>query len=240
MTHSSKPSTYPYARFIPREEIEEATSWRFDNVDGSPHPEDLDGKVDKGSSAEAIAADMEALRRQSLEEGFARGHAAGCDETRAAIEEPTRQATANAVRRFDAALATMQQQLAQAQVDMGQAVLEMAVELARQVVRRELSIDPKAIEPVVKEALDALMSDTLPVTVRLNPEDFAALEPSWAHQPDSQAPRFVPDVSITPGGCRVEAPGTGIDATLQKRWQRAIANLGLSSTWEPSHGQHAD
>lgn len=240
MTHSSKPSTYPYARFIPREEIEEATSWRFDNVDGSPHPEDLEVEADKGPSAEAIAADMEALRRQSLEEGFAQGHAAGCDETRAALEEPTRQATADAVRRFDAALATMQLQLAQAQVDMGQAVLEMAVELARQVVRRELSIDPKAIEPVVKEALEALVSDTLPVTVRLNPEDFAALESSWAHQPNPQVPRFVPDVSITPGGCRVEAPGTGVDATLQKRWQRAIANLGLSSTWEPLHGQQAD
>ncbi len=232
MTHSSKPSTYPYARFIPHEEIVEATSWRFDNVDGSPHPEDVVAEVEQGPSPEAIAADMEALRRQSLEEGFAQGHAAGCEETRSALEEPTRQATADAVRRFDAALATMQQQLSQAQVEMGHTVLEMAVELARQVVRRELSIDPKAIEPVVKEALEALVSDTLPVTVRLNPDDFAALESGWTATPGPGAPRFVADASITAGGCLVESAGGGVNATLEQRWQRSIANLGLNSVWE--------
>jgi len=195
----------------------------------------LAAEAEKGPTPEAIAADMEALRRQSLEEGFAQGHAAGCEETRAALEEPTRQATADAVNRFDAALATMRQQLAQAQVEMGQAILEMACELARQVVRRELTIDPKAIEPVLKEALQALVTDTLPVTVRLNPDDFAALEAGWTKMPEAGAPRFVPDGNITPGGCLVEAPGTGVDATLEKRWQRAIANLGLNSTWETAH-----
>lgn len=241
MTHSSKASTYPYARFIPREEIGNVASWRFDNVDGSPHPEDLAAQAAEAavaamdSAPEVIAVDPEALRRQSWEDGFAQGHATGCEESRAALEAPARQATAEAVQRFDDVLATMRQQLAQAQVEMGHTLLQMASELARQVVRRELKIDPKSIEPILKDALKALVTDTLPVTVRLNPDDFAALAPGWTTPPEPTAPRFMPDASITPGGCLVEAPGTTVNATLEKRWQRAIANLGLSSTWETSH-----
>ena len=243
MTHSSKPSSYPYARFIPREEIQAVVSWRFDNVDGSPHEDELPPEpevpVAPAPTPEAIAADMEALHRQSMEEGFAQGHAVGCEETRQALAEPTRLALQDTTRRLDEVLAHMRQQLADAQVQMGQAVLEMACELARQVVRRELTTDPKAIEPVLKDALQALTTDTLPATVLLNPDDFAALESGWTSEPGPGTPRFVPDASITPGGCLVQAPGTSVDATLEKRWQRAIANLGLDSTWTTAH-DHTD
>ena len=70
MTHSSKPSSYPYARFIPHEEIVEATSWRFDNVDGSPHQEDLEAEAAKGPSPEAIAADIKRRYEAPLMEIF--------------------------------------------------------------------------------------------------------------------------------------------------------------------------
>ncbi len=133
MTHSSKSST-AYARFIPREEIEAVSTWRFDNVDGTPHPEDIAAAAAeekaqeeaRGPSPEAIAADMESLRRQSLEDGYAQGHAAGCEETRAALAEPTRLATEAATRRFDEVLAELREQLAHTQVHLAQAVLEMA------------------------------------------------------------------------------------------------------------------
>lgn len=233
MTHSSKSST-AYARFIPREEIEVVSTWRFDNVDGTPHPEDVEVPPPEppGPTPEAIAADMEALRRQAHEEGYAEGHAVGCAETRLALEEPMRQAAESATRRFDEVLGHMREELAKTQVLMAQAVLDMACELARQVVRRELALDPKSIEPVVKDAVNALVTDSLPVTVRLHPDDLAALEAGWTEPPAPNAHRFVADASITPGGCVVEAPGTGVNATLEQRWQRVIANLGLDSAWE--------
>jgi flagellar assembly protein FliH len=238
MTPSSKSPSYPYSRFIPREEIEVVASWRFDNVDGSPHADEAQGAAAANASApsvaepEPIAVDIDALCRQARSEGFEEGHAAGCAATRVALEVPARQAAAEAVQRFDTALATMRAQLAHAQVDMAHTVLEMACALAQQVVRRELATDPKAIEPVVRDALQALVTDTLPVTVRVHPDDFAALESGWMQPPEPGSPQFVADTAITPGGCRVEAPGSSVDATLEKRWQRAIANLGLDSAWE--------
>jgi flagellar assembly protein FliH len=43
---------------------------------------------------------------------------------------------------------------------------------------------------------------------------------------------LVADASVKPGGCVVAASGTVVDGTLDTRWRRAVANLGLASPWE--------
>ncbi|MDO9160162.1 MAG: FliH/SctL family protein, partial [Burkholderiaceae bacterium] len=103
---------------------------------------------------------------------------------------------------------------------------------ARQVVRRELNTAPQSLQPLVDEAIAALATDSQPVTVRLHPDDYAALEAGWIHLPESGAPRFVADESITPGGCLVQYKGNEVDATIEQRWAKAAANLGLSSAWD--------
>jgi flagellar assembly protein FliH len=233
---SNKPapkSTSPYSRFIPREEIDAVAAWRFANVDGSPHADEV--PKEKIPTPEAIQADMEGIRREALAEGFAQGHAAGCEETQQALQVPVLRAAQEATRRYDDILKVMREQLTSAQEQMAQDVLLMATELARQVIRRELAIDPQAIQPVLNEALGMLVTDTHPTTVRLHPDDFAQLEAGWTAAPDPNAPRFIADASITCGGCLVEAPGSAVDATVEKRWMKAVANLGLPSLWESGH-----
>ncbi len=227
MTHSSKSA---YSRFIPSEEIDAVAAWRFADVDGSPHPDDV--VVPEAPTPEAIAADVDALRKQSYEEGYGDGHEAGCDETKAALQEPAKAAALAATQRLDALLADMGQRLAAIQEDMAQSVLTMACDLARQVVRRELSIDPEFVKPVVAEAVGLLVADAQAVTVRLHPDDFSALEAGWTTPPEPGSPRYVADPTLTQGGCRVETPGNVVDATLEKRWSRAVANLGIDSAWE--------
>ncbi|MDP3425583.1 MAG: flagellar assembly protein FliH [Burkholderiaceae bacterium] len=233
MTHSSKSTAY--ARFIPREEIEQVSAWRFANVDGSPDPTDIP-EPPPPPSPEAIAADMEAVRQEAraagYAEGHADGHAAASQEVRDALAEPMRLATEQAVQRFETMLRTMGEQLHQLQERMAQTVLLMGCDLARQVVRRELNTAPQSLQPLVDEAIAALATDSQPVTVRLHPDDYAALEAGWIHLPESGAPRFVADESITPGGCLVQSKGNEVDATIEQRWAKAAANLGLSSAWD--------
>lgn len=235
----SSKSSSPYSRFIPREEIEAVSTWRFDNVDGSPHPEDVaaaeaQAQAEAAAAAvspEAIAANMEALRRQSVQEGFEQGHAAGCAETRAALEETTRLANEAANRRFEEALRALQQDWTHTQQHLAQAVLDMACALARQVVRRELQTDTASLLPVVQDAVAALVADAPSPTVRLHPDDLAALGNLAETLPGPQPIRCVADPSLTPGGCVVDAGGTEVDATLEKRWLRVINNLGLNTPW---------
>jgi flagellar assembly protein FliH len=36
----------------------------------------------------------------------------------------------------------------------------------------------------------------------------------------------------------VEAAGTVVDGTVEKRWQRAVASLGLEASWEDANDIH--
>jgi flagellar assembly protein FliH len=42
---------------------------------------------------------------------------------------------------------------------------------------------------------------------------------------------LVADPSISSGGCLIESNDTIVDGTIEKRWSRTIASLGLHSVW---------
>ena len=42
------------------------------------------------------------------------------------------------------------------------------------------------------------------------------------------------DPAITPGGCVLESRTNSVDATVEKRWLRAIGNLGLNTPFDPA------
>ncbi|MCY1358670.1 Flagellar assembly protein FliH [compost metagenome] len=102
-------------------------------------------------------------------------------------------------------------------------------------VRQELQCNPQHLRPVISEALAQLVDDGLPATVRMNPGDLALMKGALLENLGPSAPDFVADNNISAGGCLVESASTGVDASIEKRWLRAIANLGLSSPWNPEN-----
>jgi flagellar assembly protein FliH len=68
--------------------------------------------------------------------------------------------------------------------------------------------------------------------VKLNPQDFEALEDRVKAEFLNLSLTLVADASLTRGGCLIESAGTVVDGTVEKRWKRAVASLGLSSAWE--------
>ncbi|HRK37725.1 MAG TPA: FliH/SctL family protein [Burkholderiaceae bacterium] len=234
MTKWSKTSAY--SRFIPSEEIDAVAEWRFDNVDGTPHVVQVEPQLPPGPTPEEVAEQVATAREQAYAEGYAEGHAQGLAEgsqaTRDELAEPMRLATEANKQRIDAVLDSLRVQLEATQDQMAQAVLHMAVNLARQVIRRELALDPLSVQPVVREAMALLHADNAPVSVRLNPEDIATIKEAIESYSKSDGVKYISDSSITPGGCMVDTAGAGVDATVETRWARAVANLGLSTAWE--------
>ena len=110
-------------------------------------------------------------------------------------------------------------------------LLQLATDVARQVVRQELRCNPQALQPVVAEALDMLGAETKPALVRLNPEDFKHLEVHLRTALPNPKVEWLADPSVAQGGCVVESQGAQVDGSLERRWQRAVAALGLVSTW---------
>ena len=62
---------------------------------------------------------------------------------------------------------------------------------------------------------------------RLNPQDMGMLQESLQVMFAGSAMNLIADVSIQPGGCKVESAGAVIDGSLSKRWERAVSALGL-------------
>jgi flagellar assembly protein FliH len=100
-----------------------------------------------------------------------------------------------------------------------QQMVQLAMAVARRVVRREISIDPDLLIAMARVALDRL-GESAQVTVRLSPEDFQATTAVRAAQWTGTNVTVVADARIGRGGCLVESDfGTmnaGADAQIQE------------------------
>lgn len=233
MKASSKSSSH--TRFIPREEIDGCSAWRFSAMDGS---EDAPAVVTETSEPVIDGLSAEALneiREQAHAEGYALGHAAGGQEVRDALEATVRKTAEETAVRMAQLLHNTREHLQKSEEQISRHILDLACDLARQVVRQELQCNTQHLKPVITEALAQLVDDGLPATVRMNPGDLALMKGALLENLGPSAPDFVADNNISPGGCLVESASTGVDASIEKRWLRAIANLGLDVPWNPEN-----
>ena len=243
-TPSSKARAY--SRFIPREDVGEFTPWRFAAVDGSdallPKPSAVAATVvdpEAEAAALALEAAKEVARQQQYQQERDDAYAHGVDKGRedAAMEWQQRMddyiagAGQEMAQRLDAVVQTLGASLEGMRQHMAQDVLQLASDLARQVVRQELRTNTTVLQPVVTEALDMLIADGRPATVRLNPADHAAVSAALRENFTDTPVQWLADAQVPEGGCLVESGGTVVDGTLEKRWQRAIISLGLESAW---------
>jgi len=218
-----------YSRFIPGEEIDAVEQWNFAAVDTASLLLAAQVKV-RDEAAEEFK--QEACRQEGYAEGFAQGRAKATVEAQRQMADFIANQGRDAAREFARLFATVQAQLVEAEQVMAQGTLELACELARQVLRRELSVDPKAVQSVIREALGLLVADTKSAVVRLHPLDLKVLEEVIRTEFSSLSLTLLADPTLTRGGCLIESAGTVVDGTLEKRWMRAVASLGLESSWE--------
>jgi flagellar assembly protein FliH len=227
-TASSK--SRAYTRFIPAEEIGQFAQWDFGAVD------------EKARRAAQLAAAQEdpSLRvkyDEGYDQGFTEGHLQGTvqaqEEAQRQMQDYLAQQGRETAQRLAALTIALEERLAEAEQRIAQGVLEMACALARQVVRQELTANPNALQPVVREALGILIADGRSAVVRLNPADMDVVQQPLAEEFSTLALTWMGDASVPPGGCLVESAGAVVDGSLEKRWHRAIANLGLQAPWEP-------
>ncbi len=110
-------------------------------------------------------------------------------------------------------------------------LLELALDIARQVVAGELAAHPERILEVVNLALKQMVESTREARLLLNPEDAALVRPHLEQVLDKARLRVVEDVRIVRGGCLIETPHGDIDATLPARWRQVVQVLGSSRDW---------
>ena len=221
-----------HSSFIPAEQIGDASSWAFDPVDQAALK--CAAKVKAQAEAEDRARD-DSARQSGFADGYAQGHAQATLEGQRQIQQYMDTQGQAAAQRLLGLLKSAQDRVEQSQQAMAKGVLELACELARQVLRRELTTNPNALQPVVREALGMLTVDCKMAAVRMHPVDLDVFAEDLVREFPNLGLTLVPDASVTAGGCLVEAAGTVVDGTVQRRWHKAVASLGLESSWEQDH-----
>lgn len=236
MTASSKPpaKSSPHSRFIPREEIDAVAAWSFSSMDaGQTVPAPLAEPEPEPQPSIDLDLMLQEARQQAYAEGFQHGHDAGSQETRDALEAVIRRSAEETAVRMGQLLHSMGDQLIAAEQHIARQILELSCDIARQVVRQELKVNTRHLRAVIGEALEQMVEDGLPATVRMNPEDLALMKGALLETLGENAPELVADPDISAGGCLIQSPSAVVDATIEKRWARAVGNLGLSLDWNP-------
>ncbi|MFA5702029.1 MAG: flagellar assembly protein FliH [Advenella sp.] len=155
-------------------------------------------------------------------EGYDAGYERGYNEGLAAAAE----LTASHQARLLALAEQAQQQYANLDASMGQALIELATTIARHVIGQELKQHPEHLIPLVRQAITQPPGINQAMAVQLNPEDYALIEKS-GQLPLPEHIRLKADPNIEPGGWYVQTAYGEIDATLQTRWAQVLASLGL-------------
>jgi flagellar assembly protein FliH len=154
--------------------------------------------------AETIAA-AEKQSRQAFEAGQRAGEAAA----RKALEGETRAALDRLAATIADVAATRPEILRRAESD----TVRLAIEIARRVLHRELTVDPNALAALTRAALDKLQSQEI-CRVRVHPAQEKQVRASLAETGRGQAIEVIADPSQPLGGILFDIARGTLDASL--------------------------
>jgi flagellar assembly protein FliH len=161
---------------------------------------------------------LAAVERDAFAKGFAQGERAG-------LEAAAKRGDAM-LRRLTQTLDEMTQLRAQMIRDTEQQMVSLALAVARRIIHREVSLDRDLLIAIARVALDRL-GDGAQVSVRLNPDDYAATDAARSTEWEGTHVSVAPDPRVPRGGCRIESDFGAIDAGVDAQIQElAHALLG--------------
>lgn len=182
-----------------------------------PEPEPIAEPVDPVQWP--TAEDIENIHRQAFEEGYNSGLQEG--RAQAAGELGRIRAIADnffvSNEGLDLAIADQ--------------LVDVAIELARQVMRGSLAAHPEQIIHVVREAIAEIPGTPHHPRIVLNPADAQLVKELLEAEIAAGQWRIFEDEQMALGGCRIETANSEIDASLTNRWSRVVAALGRNHDW---------
>jgi len=236
---SSKPRPVPppadggrsnaYARFIPREELSSFAAWNPGDLAGGPVPQ---SNVQRGSTDEPAKPDLVAQQAAALQAARQAGYQDGYRDGLVALDGFKQSYAKQATAQVGTLVASLGDELDGLQQDMACTLAISATQLARQIVRSELVTRPELVAQVAQEALDTLLLSARHITLRVHPDDHALVVQGAAEVIAARGARLLGDAGMARGGCLVESDIGVIDASLDARWRRAAASLGIDEGWD--------
>jgi flagellar assembly protein FliH len=238
------------SNYIPKENLRAYTRWQADDF-GAPPISPPAPKNDATPKAEATspaspaeaeivpveqvalptAEDLERIHEEARQGGYQAGYDAGYPVGHAEGRQAGLAEAEMRMAEIHALCQGLNEALQQFDQAMAESVLACALEVAGQLTRTVIRVQPEILLPTIREALAALPMHHGPVTLLVAPSEAAMarahLETSFAQD----GWKIQEDADITPGGCRLRAGSSEVDATLETRWRRVLEAIGVTAEW---------
>ncbi|CAB3778502.1 flagellar assembly protein FliH [Pararobbsia alpina] len=225
-------------QIISKERLTAYQRWEMASFDPPPppppepvvEPEELPdpsiaerARLAEETRAAAYAEGLAAGQAQGYEAGFSAGHLDGLNQGLAEAQLVAAQLKALADSFMTA--------LKAADAEVADGIVALAYDVAREVVRQSITLDPTVLLGAVREVLaaDPALAGTPQILV--NPADMPVLEAYLKEELETSGWVMRADPNVERGGCRARAATGEVDATLATRWKRVLLALGEHSEW---------
>jgi flagellar biosynthesis/type III secretory pathway protein FliH len=194
------------------------------------------------SAAQAPAPDVDKLVKEARQAGYQDGYRDGLSALESYKQAQVAQMAAFMSDQVGGLVAEMHARLESVEQQLSGRIAGVALELARQVVRSEIALRPELVVAVAEEAMGTLLSSARQVMLRLHPDDHALAQGVLEEKLSAMGARAVADVHVAQGGCVIESDIAVVDASVEARWDRAAAAMGMRLGWDepagaaPAHG----
>jgi flagellar assembly protein FliH len=207
------------ARLEAEQRVHEALLEQQEQIEmGPPLPPPLDYPT---------VEELEGIREQARKEGYDEGHEAG----HADAIEAGKIASAEELQHVRALADSFSNALRDADQLIANDVLDLALQLAKGMLKNALQVKPELVLPIVRDAIEYLPVLQQPALLVLHPDDAAVVRAGIGEELDKGGWRVVEDPQVGRGGCKVDTATNQIDATAAARWQRLSHALGKEVDW---------
>jgi flagellar assembly protein FliH len=173
--------------------------------------------------AAAFAEGHAAGQAEGYETGFSAGHLDGLTQGLAEAQLVATQ--------FKTVADAFTVALNAADAEVADGIVALAYDVAREVVRQSITLDPTVLLGAVREVLAAEPALAGAPQILVNPADMPVLEAYLKEELEASGWIMRADPNVERGGCRARAASGEVDATLATRWKRVLLALGVHSEW---------
>ncbi|WP_029612417.1 flagellar assembly protein FliH [uncultured Pseudomonas sp.] len=240
MTTKEHPSDLIRAR-----DLEGVDVWALPSFDPAPAPEpepepepQLVEEIEEVPLEEVqplTLEELEAIRQEAYNEGFATGEREGFHSTQIKVRQEAEQALDAKLQSLEQLMAHLLEPIAEQDAQIEKSLVHLVAHVAREVIGRELRSDSTQIAQVLRQALKLLPMGAENIRIHLNPQDFEQVK--TLRERHEERWKLLEDESLLPGGCRIETAHSRIDASMETRMEKAVAQLfeqGHEQTLHPA------
>ncbi len=171
---------------------------------------------------------LAAIEREAFATAYAQGEKAGLEAGTKRADAMLRRLS-DTLRELDDLRRTMIRQTEHQ-------IVQLAVEMARRILRREVQTDNDLLCAMARVALDRL-GDNAPATIRLNPEDYHTIVARHGGTWAGSNVTVVADPAVGRGGCLVESSFGFVDASVEAQF-RVLEQALLAEEGAPAPAGH--